>query len=73
MNRGNIPDAEIGASRSLWDYLAIHPLDDRLESVLSVFYLPEYQSSLTRPMISAAGRINTGPIKPEGSSGEPWR
>lgn len=73
MNRGNIPDPELGASRSLWEYLATHPLDERMESVLSVFYLPEYQSSLARPTMSAPGRISTGPIKPDGSSGEPWR
>jgi hypothetical protein len=56
---------------SLWEYLASHPVSDRMDDTLSVFYHPEYQSSLARHSTSAAARTVTGPSRPEGSSGEP--
>ena len=59
------------SSSTLWDYLASHPVGGEMEAKLSVFYVPEFQSSLTRNSTSAAARTTTGPSRPEGRSGEP--
>lgn len=56
---------------TLWDYLASHSVGDEMDSELSAFFLPEYQSSLARHSTSAAARTDTGPSRPEGSSGAP--
>lgn len=56
---------------TLWDYLAAHPVGDEMDSKLSAFYLPEYQSSLARHSTSTAARTETGPSSPEGKSGAP--